>query len=192
MTGKRGCILMDKQWFVLHTLSGQEKRVKDSIERRAKVEEMGDLIGEVVIPTEKVTETKGSRRTTVERKFFPGYVLAHMALYGDDRKLNERTWYFVQETQGVIGFVGGERPVPLRPDEVDTIFKQVEEKKDKVRPKVDFQPGEVISITEGPFQSFQGTVEEVDPVHGKLKVSVQIFGRAAPVELEYSQVERVS
>lgn len=183
---------MEKQWFVLHTLSGQEKRVKESIERRARLEELSDCIGDVLIPSEKVTETKGNRRVTVERKFFPGYVLVNVALYDGPRKLNEKVWYFIQETQGIIGFVGGENPVPLRPDEVDTILRQVEEKKDKVRPKIDFQPGETIMITEGPFQSFQGTVEEADPVHGKLKVSVSIFGRSAPVELEYSQVERVS
>lgn len=183
---------MEKQWFVLHTLAGQEKRVKESLERRAKLEEMGDLVGEILVPTEKVTETRENRRTTVERKFFPGYVLIHLALYNDDRTLHDKSWYYIQETQGLIGLVGGQKPVPLRPDEVDRIFKQVEEKKDKVRPKVEFQPGETITITEGPFLNFQGTVEEVDPVHGKLKVSVSIFGRSAPVELEYSQVERTA
>ena len=178
---------MEKQWFVLHTLSGQENRVRESIERRAKIE---DLVGEVLVPTEKVTETRGNRRTTVVKKFFPGYVLLNLALYDDNKQLNERAWYFAQETPGIIGFIGGERPVPLRPEEVDTILKQVEEKKDKVRPKVSFEPGETVTITDGPFQNFSGTVEEVDPEHGKLKVSVSIFGRSAPVELEYSQVER--
>ena len=181
---------MDKQWFVLHTLSGQENRVKESIERRARIEEMQDLVGEVLIPTEKVTETRSNRRTTVVRKFFPGYVLVNMALYDAQRNIVERTWYFAQETPGIIGFIGGERPVPLRPEEVDIILRQVEEKKDKVRPKVAFEPGETVTITDGPFQNFQGTVEEVDAEHGKLKVSVSIFGRTAPVELEYSQVER--
>lgn len=181
---------MEKQWFVLHTLSGQENRVKESIERRAKIEEMGDLIGEVLVPTEKVTETKSNRRTTTVKKFFPGYVLINMALYDEQGNLVDRAWYFAQETPGIIGFIGGERPVPLRPKEVDTILAQIEEKKDKVRPKVTFEPGETVSITDGPFQSFSGVVEEVDPEHGKLKVSVSIFGRSAPVELEYSQVER--
>lgn len=181
---------MEKQWFVLHTLSGQENRVKESIERRIKLEDMVDWVGDVLIPTEKVTETKSNRRTTMVRKFFPGYVLINLALYGEGNKLNERAWYFVQETQGVIGFVGGERPVPLRPSEIDTILSQVEEKKDKVRPKVMFEPGETVTINDGPFQNFSGVVEEVDPERGKLKVSVSIFGRATPVELEYSQVER--
>lgn len=181
---------MEKQWFVLHTLSGQENRVKESIERRAKLEEMGDLVGEVLVPTEKVVETKSNRRTTTVKKFFPGYVLVHLALYTDQNTINERVWYFIHQTQGIIGFIGGERPVPLRPREVETILRQVEEKKDKVRPKVTFEPGETVTITDGPFQNFSGVVEEVDPEHGKLKVSVTIFGRTAPVELEYSQVER--
>ncbi len=181
---------MEKQWFVLHTLSGQENRVKESIERRTRIEEMQDLVGEVLIPTEKVTETRSNRRTTVVRKFFPGYVLVNIALYDPERNIVDRSWYFAQETPGIIGFVGGDRPVPLRPEEVEIILRQVEEKKDKVRPKVAFEPGETVTITDGPFQNFQGTVEEMDAEHGKLKVSVSIFGRTAPVELEYSQVER--
>ncbi len=181
---------MEKQWFVLHTLSGQENRVKESLERRARLEEMGEWVGEVLVPTEKVAETKSHRRTTTVKKFFPGYVLVNLALYTDQKTINERVWYFIHETQGVIGFIGGDRPVPLRPEEVEVILRQVEEKKDKVRPKVTFEPGETVTITEGPFQNFSGVVEEVDPEHGKLKVSVSIFGRSAPVELEYSQVER--
>lgn len=181
---------MEKQWFVLHTLSGQENHVKESIERRAKIEDMQEYVGEVLVPTEKVTETKGNRRTTTVKKFFPGYVLINLALYDVQKNLAERAWYFVKDTQGIIGFVGGERPVPLRPSEIDTILSQVEEKKDKVRPKVMFEPGETVTIADGPFQSFSGVVEEVDPEHGKLKVSVSIFGRSTPVELEYSQVER--
>lgn len=181
---------MEKQWFVLHTLSGQENRVKESIERRIKLEELQDVIGDVLIPTEKVTETRSNRKTTTVKKFFPGYVLLQVALYDGERNLNDRVWYFVQETPGIIGFVGGDRPVPLRPEEVDTLLRQIEEKKGKARPKVTFEPGETVVITDGPFQSFNGMVEEVDPEHGKLKVSVSIFGRSAPVELEYSQVER--
>ncbi len=181
---------MQMNWFVLHTLSGQENKVKDSIERRARLEDMGAYVGAVLIPTEKVTETKGQRRTTTVRKFFPGYVLVEMALYDEKRAIRERVWYFTQETPGIIGFVGGDRPVPLRPEEVEVILRQMEEKKDKIRPKVLFEPGETVTITDGPFQSFTGVVEEVDPEHGKLKVSVSIFGRSAPVELEYAQVER--
>jgi len=181
---------MEKQWFVLHTLTGQEHKVKESIKRRLKQEEMEDYVGDVLIPTEKVSEVKKGVRSTSTRKFFPGYVLINMALYDESRQLREKPWYFIRETQGIIGFVGGEQPVPLKGDEVEMIFHQVEEKKEKVKPKVTFEPGETVKIIDGPFLNFSGVVEEVDPHRGKLKVSVAIFGRSAPVELEYWQVER--
>ena len=181
---------MTKQWFVLHTLTGQEQKVKRSIEARVRIEEMGEYIGEVVIPTEKVSEVKNGVKTTVTRKFFPGYVLINLALYDEERNVMEPTWRFLKETSGVIGFIGGERPMPLSAAEVDAIVNQVAEKKEKVKPKVQFEPGETVKITDGPFMSFNGTVDEVDPDRGKLKVSVAIFGRSAPVELEYWQVER--
>ena len=181
---------MNKQWFVLHTLTGQEAKAKESIERRLKQEEMEAYIDEVLIPTEKVSEVKKGVRTTTTRKFFPGYVLAHVALYDEQRKLNEKAWYFIRDTSGVIGFIGGEKPVPLRDAEVEVLLHQVEEKKEKVKPKVEFEPGETVKITDGPFMNFSGAVEEVDPERGRLKVSVAIFGRTAPVELEYWQVER--
>ena len=181
---------MTKQWFVLHTLTGQEQKVKRSIEARVRIEEMGEYIGEVVIPTEKVSEVKNGVKTTVTRKFFPGYVLINLVLYDEARAVLEPTWRFLKETSGVIGFIGGERPMPLSTAEVDAIVNQVAEKKEKVKPKVQFEPGETVKITDGPFMSFNGTVDEVDPDRGKLKVSVAIFGRSAPVELEYWQVER--
>jgi transcriptional antiterminator NusG len=181
---------MTKQWFVLHTLTGQEQKVKRSIEARVRIEEMGEYIGEVVIPTEKVSEVKNGVKTTVTRKFFPGYVLINLSLYDEARNVMEPTWRFLKETSGVIGFIGGERPMPLTTAEVDAIVNQVAEKKEKVKPKVQFEPGETVKITDGPFMSFNGTVDEVDPDRGKLKVSVAIFGRSAPVELEYWQVER--
>ncbi len=181
---------MNKDWYVLHTLTGQEYKVQESIRRRIKLEEMEALVGDVVIPTEKVSEVKKGVKSTTTRKFFPGYVLVQMALYDGERQINEKAWYFIRETQGIIGFVGGDRPVPLRPEEVDVIFHQVEEKRESVKPKVVFEPGETVKITDGPFLNFSGTVEEVDPDRGKLKVSVAIFGRSAPVELEYWQVER--
>ena len=181
---------MDKQWFVLHTLSGQEMRVKESIEKRVQLEEMEDLIGEVLIPTEQVSEVKRGKRTTTTRKFYPGYVLIHMALYDTNYSMVDKTWYFTQDIPGIIGFVGGEKPVPLRQEEVDSILNQIEEKKEKVKPKVEFEAGETVKITDGPFLNFNGVIEEIDPERGKLKVSVSIFGRNAPVELEYWQVER--
>src|SRR5512136_2931679 len=124
---------MEKQWFVLHTLSGQESKVKESIERRIKQEEMQDYIDEVLIPTEKVSEVKQGKKTTTTRKFYPGYVLVHMSLYDEQKSLVDKTWYFTQQTPGIIGFVGGDRPVPLRPAEVDSILRQIEEKKEKVK-----------------------------------------------------------
>ncbi len=182
---------MNKQWFVIHTLTGQESKVQEGIRRRLQLEEVGDLVGDVIIPTEKVSEVRRGVKTTTTRKFFPGYVLVNIALYDDDRNMIERAWTFIKETTGVIGFVGGEKPVPLMPSEVDSILNQVEEKKEKVAPKVAFEAGETIKITDGPFLNFNGVVEEVDPGRGKLKVSVAIFGRSAPVELEYWQVEHV-
>ena len=181
---------MQKQWFVLHTLTGQEYKAQESIRRRLKQEEMEDLIGEVIIPTETISEVKKGVRSTATRKFFPGYILIQVALYDDEKNLNDRIWYFIRETQGIIGFVGGDAPAPLRDDEVTQVFNQVEEKKEKVKPKITFEPGETVKITDGPFLNFSGVVEEVDPNRGKLKVSVAIFGRSAPVELEYWQVER--
>ena len=181
---------MEKQWFVLHTLSGQEHKVRDSIERRVKIEEMQEYIGEVLIPTEKVSEVKRGKKSTTTRKFYPGYVLVNMALYDEHKGLVEKTWYFTQETPGLIGFVGGERPVPLRNEEVQSILQQIEDKKEKVKPKVSFAAGESVKINDGPFLNFTGVIDEVDPDRGKLKVSVSIFGRSAPVELEYWQVEK--
>ena len=181
---------MDKEWFVLHTLTGQEYKVRESITRRLKLEEMEDLVDEVLIPTEKISEVKKGVKSTTTRKFFPGYVLVHLSLYDEEKHLREKSWYFIRETPGAIGFVGGELPVPLPPEEVATILDQVREKEEKVKPKVAFEPGETVKINDGPFLNFSGVVEEVDPNRGRLKVSVAIFGRSAPVELEYWQVER--
>ena len=183
---------MTKQWFVLHTLTGQEQKVKRYVEAQARLQAMTDYIGEVIIPTEKVSETKNGVKTTVTKKFFPGYVLINLSLYDEGRQLLEPTWRFLRETPGVIGFVGGERPMPLSSAEVDAIVNQVEAKKEKIRPKISFELGEMVKITDGPFMNFTGSVDEVDPDRGKLKVSVAIFGRSAPVELEYWQVERVT
>ena len=178
------------QWFVIHTLSGQEQKVKENIERRIKVNEMGDLIKEVLIPTERVAEVKKGKKTTSTRKFYPGYILAHMKLLDEKNQLVDRSWYFIRETTGIIGFIGGDRPVPLKPDEVNNILAQIQERQEKVTPKVTFEMGETVKVNDGPFQNFTGVIEEVDPTRGKLKISVSIFGRSTPVELEYWQVER--
>ena len=180
----------DYQWFVIHTLSGQEQKVKDSMERRIKIEELGDVIKEVLVPTEKVAEIKKGKKSTTTRKFYPGYILVNMKLLDEKSQLIARTWYFVRETPGVIGFIGGDRPVPLKSDEVESILAQIQERQEKVAPKVAFEKGETVKVTDGPFQNFTGVIEEVDPDRGKLKISVSIFGRSTPVELEYWQVER--
>jgi transcriptional antiterminator NusG len=180
----------DFQWFVLHTLSGQEQKVKDNIERRLKVEEMTEYVKQVLIPTEKVAEVKRGKKTTSTRKFYPGYILVNMRLLDEKNQLIGPSWYFIRETPGIIGFVGGEHPVPLPPSEVEGILAQIEERQDKVAPKIAFDTGETVKVTDGPFQNFTGVIEEVDPARGKLKISVSIFGRSTPVELEYWQVER--
>jgi transcriptional antiterminator NusG len=183
---------MPKQWFILHALSGHELKVQRNIASRVQQEEMEDIIGEVLIPSEKVSEVKEGKKRTVSRKFFPGYVLINICLYDEGNTFNERAWYFIQNTPSVIGFLGGERPAALSEDEVSSIVNQIEEKKETVAPKVMFEPGETVKITDGPFLNFSGMIEEVDPERGKLKISVSIFGRSAPVELEYWQVERAA
>ncbi len=183
---------MDKRWFVLHCLSGQENKVRENILRRLQLEEMGEYVGDVLIPTERVQEVKQGKKKEITRKFFPGYVLINLSLYNADKTINERTWHFIQDTPGIIRFAGGERPLPLRQDEVDSIVLQVQAKQDKVAPKVAFEIGETIKINDGPFLNLNGTIDAVDPDRGKLKVSVSIFGRSTPVELEYWQVEKIT
>lgn len=181
---------MEPQWFVIHTLSGQEQKVKENIEKRIKTEELGEYITEVLIPTEKVSEVKRGKKTTTTRKFYPGYILVNMQLVDDKKQLLEKPWYFVRDTPGIIGFVGGERPIPLSKSEVESMLGQIKEREDKVRPKELFALGETVKINDGPFQNLSGVIEEVDNERGKLKISVSIFGRSTPVELEYWQIEK--
>ncbi len=178
------------QWFSIHVLSGQENKVREGLLRRIKTEEMGDYVKEVLVPTEKVAEVKKGKKTEVTRKLFPGYVFVQLRLYDEDKQLIGKTWYFIRESNGVIGFVGGDRPAPLRQDEVNNLIEQISEKEDKAKPKIDYAIGEKVKINDGPFLSFSGLIEEIDSEKGKLKVSVSIFGRNTPVELEYWQVER--
>ncbi|PTY02659.1 transcription termination/antitermination protein NusG [Verrucomicrobia bacterium LW23] len=178
------------RWYALHVLSGQEKKVKDNIERRIKAEEMGDLIKDVVIPVERVSEVKRGKKIESERKLFPGYVFAHMILHDLDKKIVNRTWYFVRETNGVIGFADGENPIPMRDAEVEAMLGQAREREEKVSPKIEFALGDKVKVGDGPFQGQEGVVDEIDAERGKLKVSVSMFGRAMPVELEFWQVEK--
>jgi transcriptional antiterminator NusG len=178
------------QWYALHVLSGQEKKVKESLERRAKTDEMGDLIREVVIPTERVSEVKRGKKIESERKLHPGYVYINMYLRDEEKKLVERTWYFVRETNGVIGFADGDNPQPIRPSEVETMLGQMREREEKVLPKVAFSIGDKVKVGDGPFQNQEGLIEGVDMERGKLKVSVNMFGRSTSLELEYWQVDK--
>ena len=179
------------QWYVVHVLSGQEQKVHDNLVKRIKTEEMGDLVYEVLIPTERVSEIKRGKKTETTRKFFPGYLIVNMHLLDENNQLMERTWYFIRETTGVIGFAGTkDRPIPMRDSEVQSMLAQMREREEKVKPKVSFEVGETVKVADGPFQNQSGVVEEIDPERGKLRVSVSIFGRSTPVELEYWQVER--
>ena len=176
---------MAKRWYVVHTLTGQEDKVKGNIEKKIAQGELKDLISQVLVPTEKVSEVKAGKKKISQRKFFPGYVLVEM-------ELNENNWYFIRNMPGVTGFISsGSKPVPLHDEEIANILKQTEEKKEKPTPKVIFEQGEAVKVIEGPFTNFNGTVEEINPNKGKLKVSVAIFGRTTPVELEYWQVEKI-
>jgi len=181
---------MHLQWFVIHTLSGQEQKVKESIEKRLKAEEMGDYIHEVLVPMEKVAEVRNGKKTVTTRKLYPGYVFVNMALLDENQRIVEQPWYFIRETQGIIGFVGGDRPIPTPESEIDLIKAQIADTEDRERPKVHFDVGETVKINDGPFLNFSGVIEEIEPERGKLKVTVNIFGRNTPVELEYWQVEK--
>lgn len=180
------------QWFALHTLSGQENKVKLYIEKFKKAEELDEYIFEVLLPTEVVSEVKGGKKTTKVRKLYPGYVFIQAKLYGEDGKLINKPWYFVKETTGVIGFVGGDHPAALRQSEVDEIYARIEAASGKEVPRVQYAVGEEVKITDGAFASLTGRIDEIDPERGKLKVSVSIFGRFTPVELEYWQVQRAA
>lgn len=180
------------QWFALHTLSGQENKVKNYIEKFKKAEELDDYIAEVLLPTEVVSEVKNGKKSTKVRKLYPGYVFINMCLYDADKKVIIKPFYFVKDAAGVIGFVGGDHPAPLRQTEIDDIKSRVQAASGKEIPKVSFEVGEELKITDGAFANLTGRVDEVDPTRGKLKISVSIFGRFTPVELEYWQVQRAS
>ena len=180
-----------EQWFVVHVLSGQEKKVHDNIVKRIATEELGDHVFEVLIPTERVQEIKRGKKTETTRKFFPGYLIVNMHLLDENNELIDKTWYFIKDTTGVIGFAGTkDKPIPMRKKEVEGMLAQMKEREDTLTPKISFEVGDKVKVSDGPFQNQQGIVEEVDPERGKLRVSVSIFGRDTPVELEYWQVEK--
>ncbi|ANM28576.1 antitermination protein NusG [Acidobacteria bacterium Mor1] len=175
----------DKQWFIVHTYSGFEAKVKESLRQRADAMGMTDVIEEILIPSEEVVEVRDGKKRRSTRKFFPGYVLVKM-------EMSDEAWHVVKNTPKVTGFVGtGNNPVPLSESEVDRIVNQVSVAATKPKPKMEFRVGETVRIADGPFSNFTGSVEEVNQDRSTLKVMVTIFGRATPVELEFLQVEKV-
>ena len=176
---------MAMRWYVVYALSGFENQVKRSLEDAIKRTGMDEKFGEILVPTEEVVEMRGGQQRRSERKFFPGYVLVHM-------EMTDETWHLVKGLPRVMGFIGGtgDRPAPISDREADAILQRVQEGVDKPKPKVLFEPGEVVRVIDGPFNDFTGVVEDVDYDKSRLKVSVLIFGRSTPVELEFSQVEK--
>jgi transcriptional antiterminator NusG len=176
---------MAAKWYVLHVYSGFEAKVAENIKEKAEKLGLGEKVVEILVPTEEVVEVKRGQRVNAERKFFPGYVLAHL-------DMDDNVWHLIKDTPKVSGFLGagGNKPVPITEREAQRIMTQVQEGIDRPRPCVVYDVGEEIKVTDGPFASFNGIVEEVDEEKAKLKVSVSIFGRATPVELEYAQVEK--
>jgi transcriptional antiterminator NusG len=176
---------MAKQWYVVQAYSGYENHVKRTLEERIRRFGMEADFGEILVPTEEVVEMREGQKRRSERKFFPGYVLVNM-------EMNDETWHLVKDAPRVLGFIGGsgDRPAPISEREAQSIMQRMQDGVDKPRPKVLFEPGEVVRVTDGPFNDFNGVVEEVDFEKNRLKVSVLIFGRSTPVELEFSQVEK--
>ncbi len=172
------------RWYVVHVYSGFEKKVAEAIRDQAGQQDMEDLFEEVLVPTEEVIEMRRGQKVSTERKFFPGYVLAKM-------ELTDESWHLVKNTPKVTGFLGSKgRPSPISQAEADRIMHQVQEGVERPKPSITFEIGEQVRVADGPFTSFSGYVEEVDEERARLKVAVSIFGRATPVELEYSQVEK--
>lgn len=193
---------MKKEWFVLHTLTGKENKVLESIKARVRLEQMEEYIGQCLIPMEKVTETKNGKKRVLNKKVFPGYVLVEMALYDASGAVDkatgkpavvERTWQFMRETPGVIGSWLAQRPLPLTEAEVNAILSnKPAEAAEKPRPKVNFNVDDTVKINEGAFMGLTGLVSMVDPDKGKLKVEVTVFSRTVPVDVDYWQVEKVA
>lgn len=175
----------DRKWYIVHTYSGFEERVKETLRQRADALGMGDAFGEIRIPTETIVELKGGKKRETQRKFFPGYILVEM-------EMSDAAWHVVKNTPKVTGFVGtGKKPTPLSQDEVNQILEQVVSAKEKPKPKYVFEKGEPVKIIDGPFNNFTGVVEDVNLDRNTLKVMVTIFGRQTPVELDFLQVQKL-
>src|SRR5487761_2224828 len=185
---------MAKRWYVVHAYSGFENQVKRSLEERIRRAGMEARFGEVLVPTEEVLEMRGGQKRRSERKFFPGYVLVQIETSEDGKalRIDDECWHLIKETSKVMGFIGGtaDRPLPIKDSEADAIRQRVPDGVKKPRPKVLFEPGEMVRVTEGPFNDFNGVVESVDYDKSRVRVAVLIFGRSTPVELEFAQVEK--
>ena len=176
---------MAKRWYVLHVYSGFENKVAETLKEKAQKLGLEDKIEEIMVPTESVVQVRQGKRTATEQKFFPGYVLAHLDLTDD-------VWHLVKDIPKVTGFLGAaNKPAPITQKEAERLIQQMKEGVDRPRQSIQFDIGEEVKVSDGPFASFNGTVEEIDEEKGKLKVSVSIFGRATPVELEFGQVEKL-
>jgi len=185
MSGDKLIAVSEKRWYLIHTYSGHEDKVRSSIQKAVTLQGFGERITQVVIPTEEVIELKKNKRQIRKRKFFPGYVLVEMMI-------DNQTYWLIQNTPGVTGFLGGIKPIPLQPSDVTRLLElAATPNTTKPRPAVLFDKGESVRINDGPFKHFIGTVEEVNEDRAKLKVTVSIFGRATPVELDYLQVEKL-
>ncbi|AUD78051.1 transcription termination/antitermination protein NusG [Kangiella profundi] len=176
---------MALRWYVVQAFSGYENKVKTMLEERIQLSGLEDKFGEILVPTEEVVEMRAGQKRRSERKFFPGYVLVQM-------EMDEESWQVVRNTPRVMGFIGGtsDRPAPISEKEANAILNRIEDSGDKPKPKVLFEPGEMVRVTDGPFADFNGVVESVNYEKSRLQVSVSIFGRSTPVELEFSQVEK--
>ena len=176
---------MTMRWYVVQAYSGFEHQVKRSLEERIKRQDMVDRFGQILVPTEEVVEMRDGQKRKSERKFFPGYVLVQM-------EMDDESWHLVKSVPKVLGFIGGssDKPAPITEKEANAIMQRIQEGVDKPRPKVLYEPGEVVRVTDGPFNDFNGVVEEVNYEKSRLRVAVLIFGRSTPVELEFSQVEK--
>jgi len=175
---------MAQRWYVLHVYSGFENKVAEAIREKAKKQGLEERLGDILVPMEEVVEVKRGQRVQAERKFFPGYVLAKL-------DLNDQLWHLVKDTPKVTGFLGADKPMPISEREAEKLLKQIQEGIERPRNAVVYDIGEEVKVTDGPFASFNGVVEEVDEDRGRLKVSVSIFGRATPVDLEFSQVDKI-
>ena len=176
---------MSKKWYVVHAYSGFEKNVARALQERIDLSRLKEFFGSIMVPTEEVVEMRAGQKRRSERKFFPGYVLVEM-------ELNDETWHLVKETPRVMGFIGGtaDHPAPLSDKEADAILDRVEAGSEKATPKTVFEPGEIVRVVDGPFNDFNGVVEEVNYEKSRLHVAVTIFGRSTPVELDFGQVEK--